>query len=72
MNDMTIDGIYGLEPMREGEYPIYYKLGVNDVTKIEFEECVYGDHGIGQFHIYKGDKLVSTVMHRALAEIVYV
>ena len=70
--DKNIKGISGIEPMREGEYPLYYKVGVQGVTKIEYEHLNYGDHGIGQYLVYKGDHLHSTVMHRALSEIWYV
>ena len=68
---IEIKQILGVEPMREREYPIYYKVGVDDVTKIEYHNQNYGDHGIGEYRVWKGTILHSTVMHRALAEVIY-
>ena len=64
--------IIGHEPNREGEYPFFYKVGLFGVTKIINTERYYGDHGIGQFDVYKGDDLFATVTHKAIAEIRYV
>jgi len=60
-----------IESIRGIADDVGYRVGLNGVTKIEFYERNYGDHGVGQFDVYKGSVLHSSVMHRALAEVVY-
>ncbi len=68
---MEIEQIVGVEPMREKEYPLYYKVGVDGVTKIHYENNYLGDRSDPYCEIYKGDYVFATVMQRALAEIRY-
>ena len=66
-----VKGIYGPEPMRENEYPISYTVGFDGVTRIDWEMQNYGDHGIGVYHVFKGDDLHATLVLRNLAEVQY-
>ena len=63
--------IVGIEPMREGELPFSYKVGVDGVTDIKYSCMNYGDHGVGQFDVYKGDEIYASMMHRATADVFY-
>ena len=70
----TIKAIFGHEPMREKEYPTAYLVGSDAysrgvVTRIEFGEQSFGDHGLGWFKVFVGDKLISEVAARAVAEV---
>jgi hypothetical protein len=69
--ELVIEYICGHEPMRNGEYPVSYQVGQQGVTRISQSMANYGDHGIGEFHIHKGDKVIATMTHRAVAEIHY-
>lgn len=71
ISDGKIKFIGGIEPMREGEYPLFYKVGVDGVTRIEYHVENYGDHGIGMCLVYKGEHLEARVMVRALEQVVY-
>lgn len=72
-----IKSIFGIEPQRDGEYPLMYTVGDFDrgigatVTRIDRETENFGDHGVLWFHIYAGDELVSTVQGRAIAQVIY-
>jgi len=66
-----IKQIVGIEPGREGEYPFYYLVGADGVTLIDYSVTNYGDHGIGEFLVYKGTKLFVKVTHRAVSQILY-
>ena len=67
MSDKRILSILCLHPNDS-----YYICGQQRVTRITYETVNYGDHGIGQYNVYKDDQLFATVMHRAIAEINYV
>lgn len=69
--NQEIKAIYGMEPVEPGYEQNAFAVGHDGVTKIEFEARNYGDHGIGQFHVFKGDTLFATMMHRAVSEIRY-
>lgn len=74
--EMTkIKAIYGPEPMREGEYPTGYEVGRNTpagaVTEIKVRHDNFGDHGIGWFDVYAGEKLIASMNQRATAEVYY-
>lgn len=72
MSDQKIISIHGLEPMREGEYPLYYKVGVDGVTSIVFDQYSPEPYCSRiQYKVYKGDRHHSTVNDAALAEVVY-
>jgi len=72
-----IKSIWGQEPLREGEYPQHYIVGSpvmsGDiiVTKIEFREDNYGDHGLGWFDIWAETGLIASMSARAVSEIHY-
>jgi len=66
-----IELVCGHEPMREGEFPIVHAVGSDGVTRIEYSERLYGTYGVGEFHVYKGDKIFATMTHLAVAEIRY-
>lgn len=66
-----IEAIFGMEPLREGEYPTSYTVGFDGVTTIQESKTKYGDHAIGHFDVFKGDHLHCQMMHRAVAEIHY-
>ena len=74
-----IMSIYGAEPMREAEYPQAYIVGhppgaASDdliVTKIEFREDNYGDHGLGWFDVWAGETLLASMSARHVADVHY-
>lgn len=70
-----IKAIYGPEPMREGEYPAGYEVGfktaAGDVTAIRSRHENFGDHGIGWFDVFVGEKRFASMNHRAVAEVYY-
>ena len=63
--------IIGEEPNRDREYPPQYCVGSDGVTRIEYHVIGYGDHGIGEFRVYRGDVHYATLMHRYVSEIRY-
>ena len=63
--------ISGHEPMREGEYPIVFQVGVEGVTEIEKWMENFGDHGVGWYRVKKGDQLFVDMNARAVAEVHY-
>jgi len=73
--DKPIKGIWGHEPMREGEYPSAFIVGspCGDflVTKVTFREDHYGDHGIGWFDVWSEETLIGSVNARAVSEVHY-
>jgi len=67
---MTIKGIYGIEPHRDGEYPISYTVGFDGVTRIEqgrYSPEPYCERIF--YQVYKGDHLYSVMNDQAVAEI---
>lgn len=68
---LTIRWICGFEPMREGEYPTMFEVGKNGVTRIAVTNENYGDHDIGWFDVYFGDRLLQRMSARAVAEVRY-
>ena len=77
MSTPEIKGIYGLEPMREGEWPVGYTVLETDprtkrmITHIEHEEWNRGDHGVGWFVVYSAGDVIARMGERAVAEIHY-
>lgn len=68
---LPIRWICGHEPMREGEYPTMFEVGKNGVTKIECMTEDYGDHGVGWFDVYFGERVMQRMQVRAVAEVRY-
>lgn len=72
-----IIAIYGMEPMREGEYPSGFQIGSKiagrdeEVTEIKRRDDNFGDHGIGWFDVYAGESVAISMSLRATAEVVY-
>jgi hypothetical protein len=75
-----ITAIYGVEPMREDEYPMGHVVGRESniigrgklmVDLIERREENYGDHGLAWFDVRSGGMIVASVQARAVAEIHY-
>lgn len=73
-----ITAIYGIEPLREGEYPIAHVVGSESeiagrgklrVGWIERRHENYGDHGLDWFDILSDGKVVASIQARAVAEI---
>lgn len=69
--DNKILWISGREPLREGEWPVSYSVGVADVTRISFSERNYGTYGVGMYQVWKGDKLYAEMNHIDIADIRY-
>jgi hypothetical protein len=71
MTEATITFICGREPMREGEYPHYTKVGDDGVTRIikRNENC--GTYGIEWFDVFKGDWLSSSYNALDIACVTY-
>lgn len=76
----TISAIYGMEPGREGEYPMAHRVGQQSrwadgtlftVSRIERREDNFGDHGLLWFDVFDGDKLAHSMQGRAVAEVHY-
>jgi len=72
MSNLAIKSIHGVEPLREGEYPLYYKVGIDGVTSI-----VAGSYSTEPYcsrifyQVYKGERLCSTVNDHAVAQVIY-
>lgn len=79
-----ITAIYGVEPMREGEYPAVHVVGGKStllagqgdarrftVTQIERREEPHGDHTLSWYDVYAGDAVAVSLQARAVAEIHY-
>lgn len=67
-----IKGIYGVEPMREGDYPLAYIVGfdgVTEITKVSYSPGPYCERV--HYHIFKGEHLHSRVSDIAVAEVVF-
>lgn len=72
MSDHIIDSICGVEPMREDEYPMYYKVGHDGVTRIEGGSYSPEPYCTRLFYqVYKGDQLHSVINDQAVAEVIY-
>ena len=74
-----IKAIWGMEPLRDQESPTCYVVGSASalfrvpfmVDRIERREENFGDHGLLWFDVYEGDRLVTSMQGRAVAEIMY-
>lgn len=75
-----ITAIYGVEPLREGEYPMAYVVGSESeiagrgrfkVEWIERRDEHFGDHGLSWYDVLSGGKIIASVQARAVAEIHY-
>ena len=72
MSEKQIKSIHGLEPMREGEYPISFMVGHGGVTRID--EMSYSPEpycSVVYYQIWKGDELHASVKDRAIGEVYY-
>lgn len=67
----NIKTIVGLEPHREGEYPVQFQVGFDGVTRIGYELQNFGTYGIGLYHVYKDRDLVCSLQQQAVAEVYY-
>lgn len=68
---MLAQEIYSSHTDQNDEPDWAYTLGVNGVTKIERETENLGDHGLGWFHVYQGERLCVTVAARSVARIIW-
>lgn len=57
MADLKINGIWGAEPMREGEFPDCHMVGRNGVTHIDRREENLGTYGLVWFDVFADDVL---------------
>lgn len=77
MSESTIHHICGLEPMRSGEYPSFFRVGdvltnYGPIKSIVRREENYGDHGLLWFDVLgEDDNVMVSIQGRAVAEIVY-
>ena len=75
MSDQPIRALYGVEPMRENEYPagftVGHQSGGKTVDRITYREHNYGDHGIGWYDVYAGEHCIASMNVRAVAEVHY-
>ena len=77
MSESPIKAIWGMEPMREREYPQCYIIGhpamsgTPVVTAIKRRDDYFGDHSISWYDIWSGEMLVASMSARAVAEIHY-
>ena len=58
------------EPMREGEYPSYFNVGHDNVTRI-LRRPVYNCYNGDEFDVYKGKQIHATLTLSGVAEIYY-
>ena len=61
----AIKGISGAEPHREGEYPVAYAIGFDDVVRIEEQNENLGTYGITWFVALKEDGSIVGKMNAA-------
>lgn len=67
-----VESIHGTEPMREREYPLYFKVGQDGVTRIEgFEYSPEPYCTREYYHVYKGDAIHARINDHAIAAIYY-
>lgn len=66
-----IRAVYGQEPMREGEYPDSYSIGVSGVTRIECREQNLGTYGILWFDVFIGDYVAASLNGIHISSVVY-
>ena len=77
MSGRRIKSLTGPEPLREGEYPLHvtpgWKLPGTEyvVSRIELRIEHRGDHGIGWFDVYSGERVVASFNERFVAEVGY-
>lgn len=71
LGDHAVRWLCGMEPHREGEYPTFFEVGKDGVSKIEYRVDNLGDHGIAWFDIWFGDRVKHSMQARAVAEIRY-
>ena len=66
----NITSIFGHEPMRRGEEPEYYRVGVRGVTRIDAPEYrnAVGNHW---FTVWVGDKMLAQMQSVAVSTILY-
>ena len=72
MSEQPIKAIFGMEPMREGEYPLTYQVGFCGVTKIVPETTSpepYCERT--HYYVWKGEHLHSRVSDAAVSEVLY-
>jgi hypothetical protein len=66
VTEQNIIAICTREPMREGEYPDYIRIGNKGVTRIERREENLGSYGIVWFDVFKGQAEVRSASYNAL------
>lgn len=72
MSDQVIESIQGIEPMRDGEYPMYFKVGQDGVTRIDQGSYSPEPYCSRMFYqVYKGEKLHAVVNDQAVGEIYF-
>lgn len=72
MKNLEIECISGHWPPDENYFPIYYKVGIDGVTKIcKVPDCANSPYLTYSFQIWKGENLFSCVTWAAVAEIFF-
>jgi hypothetical protein len=66
-----IMGVYGPEPMREGENPSCEFVEYSGVTRIERREENLGDYRIVWFDVFKGEHLAQSYNALHVSEVIY-
>lgn len=75
-----IKALYGMEPLREGEFPTAHIVGSKThrpdappftVTRIERREENLGTYGLVWFDVYDGDRVACSMQATAVAEVYY-
>jgi hypothetical protein len=69
--ERIITGIWGAEPLREGEYPDSHMVGHSDVTRIVRRDENLGTYGIVWFDVFKGEDLAWSCNASFVASIRY-
>lgn len=82
MSDQSIKGIFGPEPMRDGEYPNGFIVGSPAgagrymVKRIVRRNEYHGDHDVEWFDIFADvdgeETRIASLNHRFIAEVMYV
>ena len=71
MPEQKIKAIFGVEPLRENEYPSVFLVGSDGVTEIMSREENLGEYGIRWFDVFEGRRLVASMNARFVAEVHY-
>lgn len=68
----SIQSIHGVEVTREGEFPLYYKVGVDGVTRIDEDSYSPEPYCCRiLYYVYKGSQLHARVSDAAVGVVIY-